>query len=116
MVSTSRVRRKLCLGQSYAHSESCHRETEFLVSVFTKKGKKVSSRISFLTVERPWLSAGKSKSTLRRLRLLKSLFNMFVVGNCIYLLYVYVRKLHSLACLLWKIEFIRLVVLYAAAP
>lgn len=110
MVSSSQVRRKDCVGQSYACSKSCHLGTECLVSVFPKRSKKVSSHILFLTIESLWLSTGKWKSTLRRLRLLRSSFNMFVVGNCIYFLYVYVRKLHPLACLLWKIEFIRLVV------
>lgn len=54
MVSTSQVRRRDGLGQSCAYSESCHHEIEFLVSVFTKKGKKVSSHILFLTIESLW--------------------------------------------------------------
>lgn len=100
MVSSRQVRRKDFLGQSCAYSESCHHEIEFLASIFTKKGKKVSSHILFLTIESLWLSPRKYKSTLRLFQLLKSLFNMFVMGNCIYLLYVYFRKLHSLAYLL----------------
>ena len=87
------------MDQSYAYSEFCHHEIEFLASLFVK-GKKVSHNILFLTIESLLLSPGKHKSTLRVLRLLKILFNMFAMRSCIYLLYVYFRNLYLLECLL----------------
>lgn len=58
-----------------------------------KKKKKVFNCILNVTIGSWLLSLRKHESTLRLFWWLKSLLNMFVMGNSIYQLYVYLRKL-----------------------
>lgn len=79
-----------------------------------QRAKKVSNCVLNITIECLLLSPRKHELTLRLFWWLKSSLNMFVMGNCIYRLYVYLRKLLVLECLWWKIGFNHLVVLCAA--